>query len=324
MALLCAQLSVRVRAPTMDISIGNEFLILQGRHPYPEFQNHLLSPALLWICSHLLPGVATKSVWYLVRFLEAAAGFLTIYWIALGLSASRLRALIAVALVVSAYLWTPMTHRTETANDFFDLMFIALMVWCVIGERTVALALVTVLAAANRESAPFAGVMWICVVVARYGIGLRQWPKVMLGGVYMAVGMAAVYGFRYATSQHFSGQQYPGILVIFEEWRGLLHPTGPVPMIFATILVYWAILARIPRPWSDAQRGLLPAALIIAAIIGLMSNLIELRGFLSSWTILALIAVARRDVSDRQWIASVMGWHRQDGDASASPPTPRR
>jgi hypothetical protein len=315
-ALLCAQVSFRMRAPGFESSFDGEFLILQGRHPYPEFHNHILAPGLLWLSVHALPGVAAKSVWALTRFVEASAGFLVVYGVGLGLSASRFRGLVAVALVAFAYLWTPMTFATENTTDFFDIMFMALMVWCVAGERPIALGAVTILAAANRESAPFAGVMWVCVMAARYGIGIAQWPRLALGGVYMVLGMAVVYGLRYGLSQDFRPQQYLGIQESLRSWHDFLHPTGIVPMVGATVLVYGATLARIPRPWPPAQRGLLFAAFIIAALTATIAIIGELRSFLSCWTVLALIAVADRQVSDRQWIASAMGWQ----PAAAVPP----
>ena len=314
-ALLCAQVSFRIRANGFESSFAGELLILHGRHHYPEFQNHILAPSLLWLCRNLLPGVADKSVWYLTRFLEAAAGFLAVYGVGLSLSGSRLRSLLAVVLVGFAYLWTPMTFATENTTDFFDIMFIALMVWCVAGERMIALALVTIFAAANRESAPFAGVLWACVVAARYGIGPAQWPKLFLGGVYMALGIGVVYGLRLGLSQNFSSQQYLGIQSFLQSWHAVLQPTGIVPMLFATVLAYWFILARIPRPWSAAQRGLLIATLIITVITGTIAIIGELRSFLTCWTILALIAVADRTVSDRQWLAAVMGWSPSRSDA---------
>lgn len=154
LALLSAQVSFRVKSDKAEEAFHAELDTLRGRPELPQWQNRILAPALLSIARQLLPpSVAGRSVWYLSRFVEAALAYVVLYAVVLGITGGRLRALLAVGLVAYAYLWTTMSHPWEISNDFFDVMFTALIVGLALGERYVLLLLVVILAAMNRQSA---------------------------------------------------------------------------------------------------------------------------------------------------------------------------
>lgn len=306
-ALLCSQVSFRIRFDTLDFMLKADMKVLAGEALYPEFQNRILSPLLLSFCRWLLPeSIADRSVWYLVRFLAAGAGFLALYVVVLASSASRLRALVAVVLVAYAYLWTPMTHPWEYTSDFFDIMFTALMVHFILAEGWIALLPLVVLAAANRESATFAGLLWIAVTAMRYGVNPARWARFLPGVVFIAIAFATVYGLRYGLSRQFNPYQHLGIITFFKHLHVLLHPTGILPMVFACLLVFGFALIRIPRPWTADQRGLLMAALACAGIGGIFGIAAELRVFLPTWTILSILIAGGRDISDDRWLATLL------------------
>jgi hypothetical protein len=306
-ALLCAQLSFRLRAETLAESYGAEFDVLLGR-TRSEFQNRLLGPGLLATLRALFPeSVGPRSLWYLFRFLQAAASFAVLYWAAFHLTGRRVASLLAVALVAYAYLWTPMTHYIELTGDFFDILFAALFVVCVLEQRWAALTAVVVLAALNRESATFAGILCAAVVVARYGIARPAWPRIALGLSYTALAAALVAGVRVAMSETFQPAQQIGILTTLETARTLLHPTGLVPMLAATTLPFAVLLARLPRPWMPEQKAIGAAVLVCFAITLVFGIISELRILLPLWTMLALLIVlAPTPRTDRQWVDALL------------------
>ena len=311
LALLCAQVSFRIKGETAQESFSVELETLQGHPRLPQFQNRVLAPALLFAAREILPAsIADKSVWYLVRFLTAAIAWLTFYWLVLRMTGGRLRALFAVGLVSFAYLWTPMAHPWEYTSDFFDVMFMALIVALALAERHLLLLVVVVVAALNRESAAFAGVVSLCIAAARYGISWRQWPKFVPGVVYMGAAAAVVLGVRRGLARSPDASQEIGLLSMLgdpDHLRSLLQPTGVVPMLFATALVFAVVLWRLSRPWSTDQRALLAATAICTAITFVFGIPTELRVWLPCWTILTLLAViSAQPQSDRQWLLGLI------------------
>ena len=306
LALLSAQVSFRLRPETLEFMFKVELQTLQGISLYPEFQSRILPPAILSALRWLVPDtVADKSVWYLARFLQAVVSFLVLYAVVLAYSGSRLRSLVAVALVTFAYLWTPMTHPWEYTSDFFDILFVALIVHFVLAERVVGLLLVVALAACNRQSAAFSGLVWAAVMLMRYGLAPSHWIRFLPAGACVLVAMVVGFGLRYGLSQSFDSRQQIGLLTFLQHWRWMLHPTGVVPMVLASLLVFCVALARLPRPWTADQRGLLLAALLCAIPTGVFGIAAELRIWLPCWTILAILIACGREVSDRVWLAAL-------------------
>jgi hypothetical protein len=59
-ALLCAQISFRLRADTLISTFHLELDALQGRARYPEFQNRLLAPGVLAGLQWLLSATVSR------------------------------------------------------------------------------------------------------------------------------------------------------------------------------------------------------------------------------------------------------------------------
>lgn len=308
LGVLCAQLSFRLRAETLASTFQLELEALHGRARFPEFQNRLIAPGMLAFLRWLLPaGMPDRSVWYLDRLLQAALAYCVLYGVCLHLTRRRMAGLLAVALVTFAYVWTPMTHHLEYTSDFFDVIFAALIVACVLEERRTALALVVVVAALNRESALFAGVIWMTMVAVRHGIRMAPWRQYLLGVFYIALAAAVILAVRIGISEHYNPRQQLGILEFLVDIHIMLHPTGITPMLFFTSLLFGACLARLPRPWMPEQKGLLVAALICAVISGTFGIISELRVFLPCWVMLAIaIVITPRPQTDQEWIRSMV------------------
>lgn len=306
-ALLCAQLSFRLRAETLLESYASEFELLRGR-AVPEFQNRLLGPGLLAALRSIFPeSVQPKSLWYLFRFLQAAIGFVVLYGAAFHLTGRKLASLLVVALVAWAYVWTPMTHHIELTGDFFDIAFAALFVVCALGERWIVLAAVIVLCAFNRDSAAFAGILMGSVMLFRYGIGPRNWPKLALSASCVVLGAAVVTGLRMGMAESYRQSQHIGILQTLETAHALLHPTGLVPMLAATALPFALLLACQPRPWMPEQKAIALATLACFCITLVFGVISEMRVLLPLWTMLALaIVITPQPRTDRQWLDGLL------------------
>ncbi len=303
LAMLSAQLSFRVRDDRLDEDIRAEFAVLDGKPTHLEFQNRVIAPASLWLLRRVLPaGVADHSVWYAARFLQAAAGYLLLYAAVMALTGGRLRALAATSLVAYAYVWTPLTHPWEYTSDFLDIGLTALMAWMAVRQRPLAMAGAVALAALNRESAAFGGLLWMALVAAHHGADLRQWRRLLTGGLFCLLAAAVVLAVRHAFGTQGVSQQI-GIFELLNHWRWLLHPTGSVPIFAATVLVYAVLLLRLPRPWLADQRGLLWGALASAAITLVFGIAAELRVWLPCWTMLAIaLTLGPPGQSDRDWL----------------------
>lgn len=305
LAILASQFSFRLRDLSWADTISVQLRILEGRADMPEFQNRILVPALTALAMKIAPaGFSDRSLWHILRFIEATAAYVALYVAVSHTTGSRLRALISVGLVTFAYLWTPMTDSGENPSDFFDIGFTALFVCLALAEKPFALMLVVVLASMNRESAAFAGIVWIAVTYMRHGA--RDLPKYLPALAYMIVSVSVVWALRYGLAREFHPRQLLGIVESLHRWRAYFHPTGVTPMIMATAVVYFAALRLMPRPWTADQKAMMGAAVVCALITAVFGIWTELRIWLPCWVMLSFTAViGGNHLSDRDWLASL-------------------
>lgn len=305
LAILASQFSFRLRDLTWADTIAIQLRILDGRADMPEFQNRILVPALTALAMKIAPvGFSDRSLWHILRFLAATVSFAALYAAVSHTTGSRLRALISVGLVTFAYLWTPMTDPGENPSDFFDIAFTALIVWLALAEKPFALLLVVILASMNRESAAFAGIVWIAVTYMRHGA--RDLTKYLPALAYMAVSVSLVWGLRYGLAHEFHPRQLLGAVESLHRWRAYFHPTGVTPMFAATALVFFAVLRLMPRPWTADQKATMGAAVVCALITAVFGIWTELRIWLPCWVMLSFTAVISGNrQSDRDWLSSL-------------------
>ena len=305
LAILASQFSFRLRDPLWAESLSIQLRILEGRADLPEFQNRILAPALTALALKIAPaGLTDKSVWHLLRFLEAGFAYVLLYAAVLHTTGGRLRALMSVGLVTFAYLWTPMTDAGENPSDFFDIGFTALIVCLALAERPFALLLVVIVASTNRESAAFAGIVWIALAYMRYG--WRDLPKFLPALAYLIVSVSLVWGLRYGLAREFHPRQMLGAVESLNRWRAYFHPTGVTPMFMATAFFFFAVLRLMPRPWTAEQKATMGAAFVCALITGVFGIWTELRIWLPCWVMLSFTAViGGNHLSDRDWLTSL-------------------
>ena len=103
------------------------------------------------------------------------------------------------------------------------------------------------------------------------------------------MGALAVIALRYGLAPDIRFRQFVGAWHSIALWRVGLTMTGGLPMILATALLFAVALSRVVRPWSADQRGLFLAAIVCFAITLVFGIWFEIRIFLPSWTLLALI-----------------------------------
>ena len=205
-----------------------------------------------------------------------------------------------------AYAWTPLSHPWEYTSDFLDILFISLFIGLALAERAVLLGFVVILAAANRESAGFAGIIWIALAVVRYGPWPEQWRKFAPGVIHMALAVAVIVGLRVWLSHSYKSKQVLGGVGAILDWRWILHPDGAFPLLVCLIVFFVALLCALPRPWTGDRKGLVLAAAGCTAISLIFGIPGELRIFLPTCVLLSFVAVmGANGHSDKEWLRSL-------------------
>ena len=176
--------------------LKGEPAVFDGRVVYlPTNQNRILVP--LALASLVGAGVTPLAAYTTVRLGTAIAMFLGVAWILRRTTEADPR-LVAAALTVLALAIVPsFNYGWEQPSDFPDVLFMtAFAALAVTGHRWVTIA-VAALAAANRESAVFAGVIWGAVNWRKEG-GRFDSREVGVAALISATAMTVVLGLRYA------------------------------------------------------------------------------------------------------------------------------
>jgi len=252
----------------------------------PEFRGRVLMPALMLATR----GAAGGSLggWFLIwRVLTAFAMFVVVLrstpgpwpWAALG------GALFSYILILS------FNHDAEQPTDFPDVAFAIGFCALTIARRFGWLVLLTVVAATNRESAAFAGVLWACV----HGWPNR-WRELAKGFVLCAIAYAVVLVLRheFAVPGEVSRLQTLAVLqipMLVREFVATPSPSGwPILLAASLAPVSW-LLWRQRRDRTGAEHRLVAAGVIVVGV-GLIFGLIdELRVLLPGLAILHYAAL---------------------------------
>ena len=293
-AFISAQLSFRLRQSTTIEMIENDRAILAGRATLPEFQNRILAPAAFAALTTITAGrLSDLQVWKTARLLWAVIAFAIVYVCAARLTGNREgRALAACALLAYAYAWTAMMHQWEVSFDFPDMAFIALMVFFSILDRLAAVFVVATLAAFNRESAAFGGIILAAQAWSRKDVSRN---RIAWGALCTATSLILVDLIRWLVSGQHTQRQMLGLLVTIREWRWLLLPYGAGTSGLAMFLPLALLLKRQIEPWTPTQRGLLIAAAVVTAITSVFGNVGELRVLLPVYVVLLFVFVLAPD-----------------------------
>jgi hypothetical protein len=181
-------------------------------------------------------------------------------------------------------------HPWEHPSDFLDVLFAVVFCALVVQQRPLALAAAAALAATNRESAVFAGLLWMCV----HGLNEDGRPRVSELGRGAFIGVA-VYALVLALRRWFAISSAPhmqtaAILDIPTLVSRFIQHPNPFdwPVLLsasaAPLLLLWHHHRE--RLNRDAKR-LLWASLAIAAITCVFGMLDEVRVFLPCFAVAA-------------------------------------
>jgi hypothetical protein len=262
---------------------------------YPEFQNRILFPLLLAACSRL--GILSLEEWYLLlRFASGVLAYLVFWWVLIRVGRADLKsAALGLAVLTYCLLFT-YNHGWEHPTDFFDLLFTALFLWSCLGKRRWATLLLVLLASCNRESSPFAGVLWFFL---RGFNEQRKWnfTEVLFAAALCCVGYGTVLGLRRLLGGNQATPSQTVAILLFPNFvYEFFHPSTlesywPIQMVGMFLPVY--LWARFRRAWrTDELFRLQCAGIVIALITATFAIMKELRVFIPSLTVLIFTCTA--------------------------------
>lgn len=273
---------------------------------WPMFQNRLLFPALLVGFEKLTPFDIGES-YLLVRLATAFACLWVFAWVAqrLSPSLSERDQWLSLLLLFYSLIFTFNFPPGEGTSDFPDGMFIALFALAALKRRYGMLAALSLLAAFNRESAAFSGVIWVFANLQLADKRSQQFRVLVEGGVLSVATYAVVILIRHAFSDYdlsLQQQQFvtalSGLAAHLRQF--LQHPTpSSWPVLLGACLFPFAVVLAQTSALDDIERRLLAAAAALAAISLVFGLINELRVFIPSLILVNLAAthrLARRDV----------------------------
>ena len=306
--LLCSLLAITIcfvsanlhgRFAHRDESIQHQFAILSGaphvfegtKYDEPYFQARIMFPLLLAGASRI--GILSTGQWYLVlRIFSAFVMLMVVYQVLLSGSGDESVATSTLAYFSLAMIAT-FNFGWELSMDFLDAMFFAILIACAAKASFRLFAITAVLACFNRESAVFAGVLWIVC----FGVRRRK-----LAGKEIARGLALsascyllILWIRswFIGARAFHADEEWAILQIPRFVRGAFLQFNPFvwPVLGLCMAGPLAILIYEKRAsLSPFHRRLLIACAVIAAMTLVFGKINELRIFVPSLTILAYVA----------------------------------
>lgn len=279
-----------------DLLQGQDY-VLNGRPMYlPSFQNRVLFPLALLAVTRV-GGLDANDAFILLRLATAALALLAVWWTARSISACSPKLAAAGTLLVAFGLVLTFQFAWEHPTDLFDVLFVALMTWAVAKKRALLLLGIAVVAAMNRESAAFAGVLWGFAYALDESRRV-QWREVGRAAILMIVPYAAVLALRYA----FGGARavaadtqmitaFSSLQHDFKILTDYLTPFNWLTLALAMFIPSLMWVASNRRATISIQRHFVYAALVLILISFLFGIVSELRIFIPSLVILVLMGV---------------------------------
>jgi hypothetical protein len=261
----------------------------------PTNQNRLLVPVLVSAVTAV--GVLTAEQAYVVVRLASALALMSILTLVLAQLTHATPKASAVAQVVLACALIPtFNYGWEQPSDLPDAMFVLAVAAAAVMHRPWLVGVLVAVAATNRESAAFGGLIWLCLHGWR---GRVRWREVGLAAALISVGLALTLGLRYllggpraigSTTQTMAGFM-PAIGALVGALR---RPSTTSWLVLFAVMagpsVLW-LLANARRVDQVSRRLLVAAALItvISIYFGLVG---DLRRHIPAVTLMVLAAAA--------------------------------
>jgi hypothetical protein len=277
-------------------TISEQFAILHGE-PYslsgketyfPEFQNRVLFPWILSSAEKL--GFLSTSQWYLVlRFLSAFAAFFLFWCLARAFNATDAATpLVAMALLAYALVFT-YNHGWEHPTDYFDILFTTGFLWLALSRHRLALFCLTLFASLNRESSAFAGPIWFFL----YGFD-DSWKthrrEMLFGALLSLAGLLTVLSLRVGLGgmKALAPQTFGLLWMPQMVAEGLRNPiAGWMTLLFCLSVPFALWFASVWKQSAPRLKRVAVSGMVIAAISGSFSVIMELRTFIPALTVLA-------------------------------------
>jgi hypothetical protein len=288
----------RAEAIAMELAILNgQSFHESGNLTYmPSFQNRILFPVLLKLGSSL--NIFSIAGWYVFCRLLSALAMFFVFWYVLRFNTGAGVKLTGAGMLSLTYcLVFTFSLPLVLTSDFPDAMFTSLFVLATLRRRRWLLLVLAIVAAANRESAAFAGVIWFFV----YGINRERRIDILESGYAALVSIcsfATVLLLRYelggwkAISLH---TQPLGISTnLFMIGQFFQHPFAPFTWVslllsMITPFILWIFYNRLAL--TATQKRLLLAAVAIAIVTPIFGIISELRIFIPAIVLLLIVAV---------------------------------
>ncbi|HZS48864.1 MAG TPA: hypothetical protein VFC63_27575 [Blastocatellia bacterium] len=290
-------------------SVEFERAIFHGQHYYsggrlvytPPWQNRVLFPSLLELGIHI--GVFTPIGWYaLLRLLFGFAMFVT-FWFALRMEACASFQLSGAGLLLLTYcFFCTFSTPFGMTCDFPDAMFITLFIVASLRHKRILLLILSIIAAANRESSAFAGVIWFFLYAADDKRKIN-WKEAGFGALVSISSYISVIALRYAfggAQAIKSNTQYLPFRNNFYNVMEFVHHPTPfsfIGLIFCMTVpcLTWILLNR--EYLTFTHKRLLMAAGAVTVISLVFGNAGDTRIFIPSMVMVIFVAVGVEAVS---------------------------
>jgi hypothetical protein len=283
-------------AQQMAILRGQDSVIDGYRFYSPALQNRILFPGCLWALGHL--DRLRPVQWYGgLRTASAIAAFFVFWRVSIRIASRDPRVVAVGSLALFFSLLFTFNHPAEHPTDFPDLMFMLLIIrFCAEGRLAPVVALAA-LAALNRESAVFAGVIW--AVCQGFGqSGRPRWRALVIGAVVSLQSYAVALGARYLFGGHRAigpdTQHFTGPLALLTQIGFVIDDPSLFswPILVVLMMSPWAIWIWMNRDCLD--RGswlLLVCAAVVTGVTLLFGLILELRVLIPPLAVIAIVAV---------------------------------
>jgi len=237
----------------------------------PEFRNRVLFPFVM-VGVVRATGLRDGEAFLLVRWLSAALCFGTLLWFAIVVAGNDLAASALAASLLALFFVVSFNHPWEHPTDFPDATAMVLGAWAAIRRRVWPAVIIAAIAAANRESAAFIGVLWIAVTTLDDDSRLTrvmQGLAIVLVAVSVALALRVVFDMRGArVVNRIAANSVSAMLATaadrpFLSWPMLL--VASLAPALAVIGATWPRVSAVGRRIIAAGLGVAAASLVVGS-----------------------------------------------------------
>ncbi len=260
----------------------------------PAFRNRILVPLLMEASNKMIPG-SSQEHFLAWRLVSAWVMFLVLFF---ALKESSWEKMMLGGTLLSLVCILSFGHPWEHASDFPDVAFQIGFALVTVRYRFSLLVLLACLAVFNRESAVFAGLIWVFVHGWDHGPKYRE----VLRGVLLSIG---VYALVYLVRSWFAFTTGPQLQVLGFLYMGKVirvfladpHPYSWAHQLVAAIIFVAGVVSHYSRSLDKVSRRLIYAACTLFFISLVFGMLDEIRVFLPVFAI-AIYAGLRMPTAD--------------------------